>query len=784
MLKYEIPLSLNDEINALEESISQYRKGYLNPVKFKGIRVPFGIYEQRKDDTYMVRIRCAAGIITTVQLIRAAELSRLYGAGALHVTTRQALQIHNVRLEDTVKVIKGLFDVGLSTRGGGGNTVRSIIASVDSGIDPDEPFDVAPYAVGLTSALVEEPDSWNLPRKYKIAFSNTHKDTAHAAFADLGFIAALKDGRKGFRVYVAGGLGSKPQTGHLLYDFILPEKVYPVAEGLKLMFGKYGNRKNRHIARLRFLMEKLGTAEFVRLLEKEIAEAEQAGRTLVILEEKNKCFHNPDISVKKVETRDFDLWKNRYVREQKQKGFYAVKVPLRLGDIKNEDALRLGGFLCHFGEDVLRFSASQNIHIRNINEDYLGNLYELISRMETYSNFSEVIGDIVSCTGADTCKLGITFSRGAAEAITRKLIKSKIDLDMLSGLRIHISGCPNTCGRHMTADLGFFGKVSRKEGRTYPAYNVVAGSIAGNENMRLAAHLGEVSARDLPDLVHDVLQIYISLKGKFRSFAEFVNSEGAEAIKNACRKFKDMPVFEEDRNYYYDWGAQDVFSLAGRGTGECSAGILDMIDFDEGLIKDNMKKLESAVNRKDEADALYQITLASSRMLLVTKGVDAKTDKEVFDAFAEHFINNGHVPAGFLGLLDIAKSDDKEKLISARQEVLDLSEKVRNLYRIMDDAFNFPAKDKDDSKGTASSRTALNADKADKFKDYRGVACPMNFVKIKNDLAGMNSGETLEVLLDNGPPIENVPASVEEQGNQVVERKKIENYWSVLIRKT
>lgn len=777
MLKYEIPASLNEEIDELEESIRQYRNGHLSTVKFKGIRVPFGIYEQRKDDTYMVRMRCAAGIITPAQLIRAAELSGFYGTNVLHVTTRQGLQIHNVKLENTVKVIRGLIDVGLSTRGGGGNTVRNIAASVNSGIDPEEPFDITPYAVALTSALTAEPDSWSLPRKYKIAFSNMHKDTAHAAFADLGFIAALKDGKIGFKVYIAGGLGSKPQVGHLLYEFVTLEKVYPIAEGLKRMFGKYGNRKNRHIARLRFLWEKLGAAEFVRLLENEIAEVERTGKTLVVLSEKNKHFHNPDFSEKKVESREFNLWKTRYAQEQKQKGFYTIKVPLRLGDIRNEDAVRLGEFLSHFGEDVLRFSTSQNIHVRNINENYTGNLYELISGMETYSNFPELIGDMVACTGANTCKLGITLSRGAVEAITKKLIKSGIDLDMLRGLRIQVSGCPNTCGRHMTADLGFFGKVGRKEGRSYPGYNVVAGSIAGNGSARLALHLGEISARDLPELVYNVLQIYTPLKIKYSSFAEFVNGEGAAIIKSACEKYRNIPIFEEDRNYYYDWGAENVFSLAGRGIGECSAGILDMIEFDAGLIKKGREKLESGENKKDAAETLYQIALASARMLLVTKGVDARTDNEVFDFFVGNFIDPGIISEKFRDIVLIAKSGDHKNLISLSQEVIRLSEAVLELYKNMDESLSVT---------TLTGKESVNdkpAQSADRLKDYRGVACPMNFVKIKIDLAAMKSGETLEVLLDDGAPIENVPASVKEQGHLVLGQKKIDNYWSVVIRK-
>jgi len=253
MISYEIPAVLTEEIDGLEKAIQEYRSGSLNPIKFRGIRVPFGIYEQRKDDTYMVRMRCAAGVVTPLQLRRAAELSKQYGKDVLHVTTRQALQIHDVQLENAVTVIRGLLEVGLSTRGGGGNTVRNIVANVDSGIDAGEVFDVTPYALALTSALIAEHDSWTLPRKYKIAFSNSESDSAGAAFTDLGFLATMKGGWRGFRVYVAGGLGRKPQAGHLLYEFIEPEKIYAIAAGLKRLFDKHGNRKDKNNARLLFL---------------------------------------------------------------------------------------------------------------------------------------------------------------------------------------------------------------------------------------------------------------------------------------------------------------------------------------------------------------------------------------------------------------------------------------------------------------------------------------------------------------------------------------------------
>lgn len=266
MLKVVIPENLNKEIDELSLLIEKFKNGEIDKTELKVHRVPFGIYEQRKSNTYMIRVRCTAGIITPLQLELLSWVSQQYGGNAVHITTRQEVQIHDIAIDSLIPVIKSLKYAGLSSRGGGGNTVRNIVASVDSGIDPDEVFDISPYAIALTSRFVSESDSWGLPRKFKLAFSNSPEDTAGATITDLGFIAVIKDGRKGFKVYCAGGMGAKSAQGKLLFEFIPENDVYLVAEGMKLLFNKFGNRKNRHAARIRFLWEKTGGDEFKKLL--------------------------------------------------------------------------------------------------------------------------------------------------------------------------------------------------------------------------------------------------------------------------------------------------------------------------------------------------------------------------------------------------------------------------------------------------------------------------------------------------------------------------------------
>ena len=268
-LFYENATTLTTEQDQFDTDIQGFIEGDIDPVKFKGLRVAHGVYEQRKLHTYMIRIRCAANGITPQQLRKVAELGDLYGAGEVHFTTRCEVQVHEVLIQNVMKVIRGLNEVGLSSRGGGGNTIRNILVSIDTGISKHEVFDVEPHAVALTSRLIQEPDSWNLPRKFKIAMSNSLDDTAYTQATCLGYVAKIKEGKKGFAVYCAGGMGAKPMVGHELIDFIDESQVYHVARAMKVMFDKHGNRRSKFSSRIKFLYKKVQQEEFERLFYEE-----------------------------------------------------------------------------------------------------------------------------------------------------------------------------------------------------------------------------------------------------------------------------------------------------------------------------------------------------------------------------------------------------------------------------------------------------------------------------------------------------------------------------------
>ncbi len=684
---YKVPENLAAELEELDSYIESYRRGELDAGALKVRRVPFGCYEQRTDGSFMVRIRTTAGALTPGQLRAIAQISTRYGSAAIHITTRQEFQIHDIALENILPAMRELLQVGLAARGGGGNTVRNVLVSPDAGVGVDEVFDPSPYAFALTSRLIAEPDSWMLPRKFKIAFSNSAADSSYGEFNDLGFVAQLRNGEKGFRVFVAGGLGTRPEVGHLLHDFIPTKDVYVVTTALKRLFDQYGNRKNRHAARLRFLWKTLGEDRFRELYEAQLALVRQENPAELAIEEVPQSGSLPSFAPEVDETPEFARWKQAYVEPQRQAGLLSVVVPVFLGNLKNVDALRLADFLEPFGDHVVRAAFGQNLRLRNIPEAYLPNVFHLVSEITPLAAGPRLVGNSISCTGADTCKLGICLSKGALTATAERLKNSELDLNQIPEFRLNLSGCPNTCGQHMLADLGFFGNVGRKGQQMFPAYMVVAGAEIGEGKARLARQIDRVSARDLPEFVHEVLQLWLAKKDGYSSFAAYVDGEGTQDIRAVADRFRAIPEFSVDKTYYYDWGAKDTFSLVGKGLGECSAGLFDLIEVDLKSARQMREELRSGESQDE--NALYGIALRSARALLITRGIEAPTDTAVFDNFRKHFIQAGLIGAGFEAVIAAAQQKDAETLNQLEEEVFALLESVEALYRSMDNSLRF-----------------------------------------------------------------------------------------------
>lgn len=774
---YKLPETLTGDIQYVSKLIDEFKAGTIEPVKFKGTRVPMGIYEQRKDGTYMVRVRCTGGFITPLQLEHLAKTAIENNSPHLHITTRQEIQLHYVELDRVKTILPELQQVELGTKGGGGNTIRNILVDINAGISAQEVFDVYPYAVDLTTRLISENDSFTMPRKLKIAFDLSEKTSDYAQVNDLGFIPKIQNGKRGFKVYLGGSVASSPTLGWQLFDFLPEEDLIRVAISAKRFFSAHGNRKNKYKARIRHIFYKLGEEETLRLFNEYFEEAKK-DRSLDY-KSSQLSFETkiPSYSPEQNNEPLFFIWKKRYVVPQRQEGYSSIIVPVLHGNASPEVFLKIANAAGEFGNNTIRFTTRQNIQLRNIPNEYLPNLYQILQTIGIETEYPLLINNILSCTGADTCRLGICLSKGAVKALREELIRNHIDLDILNEVRINISGCTNSCAQQVWADLGFSGRVSRND-NMYPSYTVYA-KINGKD--QLGQTLGVVSARDLPAFTTDVLTAYAQKKFEHKTFTHYIQNEGKEDVLTLIEKYANVPSFNEDKNYYYDWGSDSVFSVANRGKAECSAGLFDMIDIDNGSIDEGKKALAGNNTEQATAGILYDILFSASRMLLITRGAEPHSTEEVFIDFIRLFVEAGLVDKRFANIVELGKTKKENALLAEKKDVLALADAVQTLYQNMDDSLQF--KNVPVVTESASQKTEPKDTEYVVIKDFRGVACPMNFVKTKIALTPLSSGSLLEVWLDDGAPIENVPGSVRNEGHTIVSVTQIQDYWKVLIRK-
>ena len=776
-IMYIIPKSLTADIQYNQRLIEQFKKGEISGAQLKSNRVPMGIYEQRQDGHYMLRIRCTGGLITPRQLRRVAEVGRLVDCSHIHITTRQEVQIHDVSIDRATEALLALQEEGLATQGGGGNTVRNMLVNELGGISDRQAFDPYPYAIGLTTRLIAEKDSWSMPRKLKIAFDINEEDANFSLVADLGLIPVVREGKRGFRVLLGGSVASNPHKGWQVFDFLPEKDLLRAAKAAKNFFNLNGNRKNRHKARIRYIFYKNGEEETKRLYfeeyDKLVGDASLDFEPAILPFE----LKTPSFAPVTDESEAFKTWKRRYAAKQTIGGeAFSATIPFLHGNTSPDVFAKIADFLEAFGNDVIRFTPRQNIQLRNIPEAYLPNVYRFFKSLGLTLDAPVILNNLTSCTGADTCRLGICLPKGLVKGIRRRLETSGLDLDQVSDVRININGCSNSCAQNAWSDLGFSGRIGRVGDHPFPAYTVWA---RVNGKTELAEALGYLAAKDIPQFVADYLGRYIKVKEQYESYDAFVRSEGAKVIKEEISKHKDVPSFDDDKNYYFDWGADEVFSLTSHGQAECSAGLFDIIELDQATIKEKLAALDQP--GADEERLLRDIVFSASRMLLVTRGADPRTNDEVYGNFEELFIDAGIVAADFRAVVEKARHG--ESLLQDRKHVEALAAKVNELYASMDDSLQFKVAEEKANKPHEANEPSKSHEPAAVSKDFRGVACPMNFVKTKIVLSTLQSGQLLEILLDDGQPIQNVPGSVRQEGHEVLSTEKTGDYWKVLIKK-
>jgi sulfite reductase (ferredoxin) len=769
---YHLPQDLASDIDTYEQDVRRFEAGEIPVGVFKAKRVPRGVYEQRQDGTYMVRVRVAGGALANEQAEVLAGLSTEFGNGLLHVTTRQDVQLHGIAITDTPAIMRRLMTVGLTSKGGGGNTVRNVTACPYAGICPHECFDVTPLSLAVTEYLIPLVGSYNLPRKYKIAFSGCAADCALAQVSDLGFIAEVRDGVPGFRVLSGGGMGGNSRIGDELLAWTPASQVIRIAEAIRRLFDQHGDRSNKSQARLRFVFERLGLdaikKQFAELIDTVTAEGVPEWQGDVALHDAAK---SAPATVPQKELIG-DAWAVR----QRQDGLVALPLHLPLGFVTAAEFARIGEIAARFSaEQGPRTMRSQNLVIRSVKIDDLPALTAELQTLEANVVEPAALERFVACAGASTCRLGLCLARGVARACADALTGGEVAPETLAAMEVYINGCPNACGHQPIGPIGLSGSARRSDDRLVPAYRITLGGRCTAAGARLGTAVGEVPARALPDFIQALALDFQGNRQNDELFPAYVDRAGAAHFESMATRYAAIPSYAERPDFYRDFGADEDFSLAGRGAGECGSGVFEVIQGD------------LAAARK--ATAPFDILLPTARALLITRGIDAQDSDSVLREFEAQFIDTGLVADEFRALLTRARGLTQgwqDALEGLEDSVTAMLERVELLYSTLDGNLEFHPPESVGSGAAAEDDAAASTPSAEAVPelDLRGVACPMNFVKAKLKLETLDVGASLAIVLDAGEPVQNVPASLKGEGQEIVETTDLEDgHWRIVVRK-
>ena len=630
------------DIIELERKIRQFREGDIAEERFRSLRLARGVYGQRQPGVQMVRIKLPYGKVSAAQLRRIAGVSDTYSNGKLHITTRQDIQIHYVDLERTPELWAELERDQVTLREACGNTVRNVTASETAGIDPAEPFDVSPYAQAVFEYFLRNPVGQEMGRKFKVSFSASEADTGLSYMHDLGFIARERDGRRGFRVMLGGGLGAQPRHADLLYDFLPQEEIIPLMEGVVRVFDRYGERKNRAKARLKFLLKDLGLDGFRALLEAQRPALSQAEYPIDADGYPAAApATEPPVIPEIKDATAYHAWQATNVLPQKQEGFRAVGIRVFLGNFSSDQARRLADLVARYAAGEVRFTLRQNILVPYVREAWLPFFYQELSEMGLGAPGYNTVSDITACPGTDTCNLGIASSTGIASELERVIAAEYPQYLRNQDVVIKISGCMNACGQHTMAHIGFQGmSVRTPDQRVAPALQVLlgGGNLGGGQGL-FADKVIKIPSKRGPQALRLVLDDY-QAHGEGRTYDQYYREQGQAYFYEMLKPLATVnDLADED---FIDWGNREKYQKE-IGVGECAGVVIDLV---ATLLFEGREKLQEAGEALGAGRWAAAIYLAYSAQILAAKALLTAEDHAVnthagiledFDArFAHH----------------------------------------------------------------------------------------------------------------------------------------------------
>lgn len=587
--KPKIDWSRREEADNFAHTVKLYRQGKIDHDNFRRFRLQHGAYGTRMTDDYaMVRIKIPAGQIYPYQLEKIAQLSEMYSIGSAHVSTRENVQLHWVILEDVSEIMHGLADVGLTSREACGNTVRNVMCSPLSGVCNDEGFDATPYAIATARFLLRNPLNQSLPRKFKFNFSCCEKH-GMTRIVDVGLIPQIRelDGTKqrGFKIFLGGGLGNKSFVGHQLEEFTSEEDLLYTSIAVLQIFDRMGNRKNMARNRMRYLVDEMGWDKFKNLVFKErtIVRATQSVIVRLNINQKpNEIKRSISVSSENSSIPDgYARWLKTTTYKQKQEGYRAVFVTLESGDITTNQLRAMADITKNFSaEGFARNGFSQDIILRYVHESDLPKLYSRLLEAGLANSGSLTMASPVGCSGTSSCNLALTNSHRLAKEIQRKFLELKLDEDDdLRDATIKISGCPNSCGQHEIATIGFFGGGARVGKDMYPNYSMSLGGRFDDKSM-LGVTCMRVPVKRTIHVILKIIELYKKNKQANDTLSRWIDRIVHGNESSEIKSINDMkkilspltipPSKDDDPDFYSDYGSDTNYHTV-TGKGECAA---------------------------------------------------------------------------------------------------------------------------------------------------------------------------------------------------------------------
>jgi len=675
---------LADEIDTFETEIGLRQQDKIDEKIFAETRLRRGTYGQRYDNGQrhdgsqsqqlpyaekltkgpntvwdapgMQRIKIPYGGMTPEQLEVMAELAEEYSDGIAHITTRQDFQLHFIHIDDAPALMRRLAAVGITTREACGNSVRNVTGCPYMGVCTDEPFDVTPYARALTRFLLGHPDAQNFGRKFKPTFSGCAQHACGlAAMHDIGFIAQTRevDGQtqNGFRVVVGGGLGAVPRQAKVFDEFLPPEEMLPLTQAIARIFGRHGEKKTRSRARLKFLIEKWGMEKFKEEVLAERAKLPEDPRWTEYLDgvdEPDEKPLKPPGEMPAINGNErLQQWIKTNIREQRQEGYVTATVALPLGDITPDQLRSLADIVREFTTGTIRTTVEQNFVIRWVSKSDVPNLFAALDAAGLSEPGACQVLDIVACPGTDTCKLGISSSRGLAAELRTRLAAKSFELDQaIHDLHVKISGCFNSCGQHHVADIGFYGVSRTLQGFKVPHFQVVLGGQweenAGSYGLPIVA----IPSKRIPDALDRITGFYLRERKGAERFPAFVTRIGKAKIRAVLDELtQNAPEPEVDPDFYADWADPRQYTLGDIGKGECAGEVVTQYEFEmtaaERIVFGAQVLLEEEGQPQQAGDETYKAMLKSAKALVQIQYDDVTEEDpdEIIDEFKERYFD-------------------------------------------------------------------------------------------------------------------------------------------------